>query len=125
MKEEISRILKMLDDGKIDSEKAAELISAIKGGEKLEQPINLSKSSEQEKMLKIKVKSKNGDNVDIKLSIAFVKGMLGIAGKIPGINKNNINIDPEIILNAIDNNMQGKIVDVHSSDGDIVEVVIE
>lgn len=125
MKEEISRILKMLDDGKIDSEKAAELISAIKGEEKLEHSINLSKSSEQDKMLKIKVKSKNGDNVDIKLPIAFVKGMLGIAGKIPGINKNNINIDPEIILNAIDNNMQGKIVDVHSSDGDIVEVVIE
>ncbi|MCY6371496.1 hypothetical protein OXH55_12675 [Clostridium ganghwense] len=122
MKEEISRILKMVEDGKIDSEKAAELIAAIKENK---EPVNLTKTSTEEKMLKVKVRSNGGDNVDIKVPINFVKAMLGIAGKIPGMNQEGIDIDPQIISDAIDNNMAGKIVDVKSANGDIVEVVIE
>ncbi|MEA4827328.1 SHOCT-like domain-containing protein [Clostridium sp. JNZ J1-5] len=129
MKEDISRILKMVEEGKIDADKATELISAIKEKENESlDTIILDKKTNQEKMLKIKVRSVKGDNVDVKLPIKFVKAMLNVGSKIPGMSmkgENGYEIDMNIISSAIDNDINGKIVDVKSANGDIVEVVIE
>lgn len=54
MNEEVLRILKMVEDGKIDSGKAAELIEALKGPQIDANPVNYG-----ERMLKIKVNSKD------------------------------------------------------------------
>ncbi|QGU96430.1 hypothetical protein GOM49_16185 [Clostridium bovifaecis] len=129
MKEDVSRILKMMEEGKIDSDKAAELISAIKEREK-EEPstITLNKVSNLEKMLKIKVRSIKGDNVDIKLPIKFVKAILSATGRIPGISMNGtegMDIHMDMIADAIENGIDGKIVDIKSANGDIVEIAIE
>ena len=142
MNEEISRILKMVEEGKIDSEKAMQLIEALKGGNK--ELITLDKapsnnndysnshsnSSFNGKMLRIKVKSKEKDNVNINLPLKFVSGMIKTFGKIPNVNVNgmeNVDMDAmtQTILEAIDGGMDGKIVDIQSGDGDIVEIVIE
>ena len=142
MNEEISRILKMVEEGKIDSEKAMQLIEALKGGSK--ELITLDKVSSNNndysnshsnsnfngKMLKIKVKSKEKDNVNINLPLKFVSGMIKTFGKIPNVNVNgmeNVDMDAmtQTILEAIDGGMDGKIVDIQSGDGDIVEIVIE
>ena len=137
MNEEISRILKMVEEGKIDSEKAAQLIEALKGESKetvtLEKsPINSGKTNSKFKikMLRIKVRSKENDIVNINLPLAFVSGMIKTFGRIPNVNVNGMNdVDMEAmtqtILEAIDGGIGGKIVDIQTGDGDVVEVVIE
>ena len=141
MNEEISRILKMVEEGKIDSEKAMQLIEVLKVGNK--ELVTLDKSSSNDnnhsssqsnningKMLRIKIKSKEKDNVNINLPLKFVSGMIRTFGKIPNVNVNgmgNVDMDAmtQTILEAIDGGMDGKIVDIQSADGDIVEIVIE
>jgi hypothetical protein len=121
MNEEVLRILKMVEDGKIDSGKAAELIEALKGPQIDANPVNYG-----ERMLKIKVNSKDGDDVNITLPIKFVKGMLGSVGKISLGKGNGMDkVDTQLIAEAIDGNLVGKIVDIKSGDGDIVEIFID
>jgi hypothetical protein len=139
MNEEISRILKMVEEGKIDSEKAMQLIELLKIGSK--ELVNLDKVPSDNigsnsnaniygKMLRIKVRSKEKDNVNINLPLKFVSGMIKTFGKIPNVNVNgmeNVDMDAmtKTILEAIDGGMDGKIVDIQTGDGDIVEIVIE
>ncbi|MCR3761408.1 hypothetical protein KYB31_20755 [Clostridium felsineum] len=112
MNEEVSRILKMVEEGKINADKAQELIEAI-GKEQNNNSIKvLENDNIMDKMLKIKVNSASGDNVDIKLPIK---------DSTPGME----NIDLNVISEAIDEGLVGKIIDVKSANGDIVEVVIE
>ena len=137
MNEEISRILKMVEEGKIDSDKAMQLIEALKGESKEfvildKSPTNNShgNSKFKVKMLRIKVRSKENDIVNINLPLAFVSGMIKTFGKIPNVNVNGMSdIDIEAmtqtILDAIDGGIGGKIVDIQTADGDTVEIVIE
>lgn len=123
MKEEISRILKMVEDGKIGSDKAAELIDALK---EKEQPM-LPKVVSQEyldKMLKIRVIDKE-DKVNVNVPIKFIKAVGGAITKIPGVNENLQGVDMKMIMDAIDEGLDGKIVDIQSADGSIVEIFIE
>ncbi|MCB2291772.1 hypothetical protein LGK97_18840 [Clostridium sp. CS001] len=137
MNEEISRILKMVEEGKIDSEKAMQLIELLKVGnkelvslDKVSSSSNTSSTNINGKMLRIKVRSKDNDNVNINLPLKFVSGMIKTFGKIPNLNvsgMDNVDMDAmaQTILDAIDGGMDGKIVDIQSGDGDIVEIVIE
>lgn len=129
MNEEISKILKMVEEGKITSEKAGQLIESLN-------PKNTSIETSQgtsndadimNKMLKIKVTSHDGDDVNVNLPIKFIKTMLKTIGKIPITDniKGMENLDLNLISDAIDNNLSGKIVDVKSANGDLVEVSIE
>ncbi len=123
MKEEVKAILKMLEEGKIDSDGAAELISAL--GEKERE---IPAEGNAGKMFKVKVRSEEGDNVDVRLPINFVKSILHSMGKIPGIpmdGDKRFDIDLDLVAHAIEHEIGGKIVDVKSKNGDIVEVVIE
>jgi hypothetical protein len=123
MKEEVLRILKMVEEGKISSEKGAELIEAVRG-EKLPEKY-VPKISNDDMMLKVKVISAANDNVNIQVPIKFIKGVLAACGKIP-INVNGMeSIDTKMLMEAIDGGLTGKIVDVKSANGDLVEVVIE
>ena len=123
MQEEIKRILKMMEEGKIDSDKATELIEAINT-----QPSSqlLTKSFNSDKMLRVKVISSTEDNVNVNIPINFLKA-IGTAVnniKIPGVSEQE-GIDIKMIMEAIDSGLEGKIVDVKSANGDIVEVAIE
>lgn len=125
MQEKIMRILKMVEEGKIDSEKASELIEALKSVK--EEPVAISTSRPEERMLRVNVLSKNNDTVNVTLPIKLVKSVISIFGKLP-INHpsmENIQIDTQAIIEAIDNDIHGKIVDVKSAEGDIVEVSID
>lgn len=122
MKEDIARILKMVEEGKIDSEKAVELIEAINAAPKIE----LSKKVDNpDKMLRVRVISGADDKVNVNLPIRFIKNVLNACGKIPiGVNGME-SIDTKLIAEAIENGIDGKIVDVKSANGDLVEVYIE
>ncbi len=123
MQEEIKRILKMVEEGKIDSDKATELIEALNS-----QPVTqqLSKMGASDKMLRVRVISGTEDNVNVNIPINFLKA-IGTAVnniKIPGVSEQE-GIDIKMIMEAIDSGLEGKIVDVKSANGDIVEVTIE
>lgn len=80
-------------------------------------------------MLKIRVKSENQDNVRVNIPVQFVKFLLkmghGIASHIPEAKKYVEDIDMEVLVQAIDNEMEGKIVDIQSEEGETVEIYIE
>jgi len=123
MKENINRILKMLEEGKIDAEKAAELIEAIKEKETAQTEQTVA----HEKMLRVRVLSAEGEKVNVNLPIKFVKASIKAFGKIP-ININgdtNHDIDMQAIADAIENGIDGRIVDIDTTKGDKVEVIIE
>ncbi len=129
MSEEISRILTMVEEGKLDKEKAAELINALQENGN---QVNLNKqtsASYLNKMLKIRVTSEDGDNVNVNLPIKLIKAVLkvgtSIAEKFPESEKYIKDINVELLIEAIDNELDGQIVDITSANGDKVLVVIE
>lgn len=123
MKEEVKRILKMVEEGKIDSEKATELIEALDKSNSVQQ---LTVSQNLDKMLKVRVLSSTNDTVNVNVPVKFLKAIGNAVNniKIPGVSEQE-GIDIKMIMEAIDSGLEGKIVDVKSSNGDIVEVSIE
>ncbi|MEH7121447.1 hypothetical protein V7128_29210 [Neobacillus vireti] len=129
MSDEISRVLTMVEEGKLDKEKAAELIDVLQGKGN---QIDLNKRTSTpylNKMLKIRVTSENGDNINVNLPIRLIKAVLkvgtSIAEKIPEAEKYVKDIDIELLIEAIENELDGQIVDVTSAKGDKVLVIIE
>jgi hypothetical protein len=122
MNEEISRVLKLIEEGKIDSEKGAELIEAL-NKPKAEVPLK----SASDKMLKIKVNTQKGDDVNINIPVSFIKAVGGAIKKIPKVDgiEGLEEIDIQAILTAVSEGLDGKIMDVKSANGDIVEMVVE
>jgi hypothetical protein len=125
MDENINKILKMVEEGKIDAAKAAELIDAVKSKEN-EEPAGQRKPSI--KMLRIKVtKTGEGEKVNINFPVNFIKASLKAFGKMP-INiegDSNNEIDLKAISDAIDNDINGKIMEITTKKGEAVEISIE
>lgn len=125
MKDEISRILSMMENGTIDSEKAAELIDLLKTKESKQE----SRSANYlDKTLKIRIDSKNEENVNVNLPLRLVHVILkaghNIATNIPQAAKYIQDVDITLIIDAIDNELDGKIVDITSKEGN-VQIFIE
>lgn len=127
MKEEITRVLTMIQEGKIDSEKGAELISVLKEKETALEPKKLNKYLD--KTLKIRVVSKENDNVNVNVPIKLVKAILktghSIAASIPQSEQYVKDLDINLLIDAIENELDGNIVDIRSANGDTVKVTIE
>jgi hypothetical protein len=129
MRDEISRVLTLVEEGKIDKEKASELISILQGKEQPEIATVKKDASYGTKMLKIRVISDEGDNVNVNLPINLVKAVLkvgtNIAEKIPEAEKYVKDINIDLLIEAIENELDGEIVNITSANGDRVFVVIE
>lgn len=142
MKEEIGKVLSMMQEGKIDADKASELIAALRE----KQPAHAAQAVQTlgksdysrsayaaggylDKMLKIRITSQENDNVNINLPIKLVKAVLGagrsIASNIPQAAKYVKDIDIDLLIDAIENELDGQIIDIRSGEGDTVSVVIE
>lgn len=129
MKEEITRVLTMVQEGKIDADKASELIQILREKEETGSK-RLEKTDKYlDKTLKIRVVSSENDNVTVNLPIKLVKVVLmaghSIAASIPESEKYVKDIDINLIIEAIENELDGQIVDVKSANGDTVSVIIE
>ncbi|MEK4066591.1 SHOCT-like domain-containing protein [Peribacillus sp. FSL R5-0717] len=129
MKEEITRVLTMVQEGKIDADKGSELIQILKekedtGNKLLEKPTKYL-----DKTLKIRVVSAENDNVTVNLPIKLVKVVLmaghSIAASIPQSEKYVKDVDISLIMEAIENELDGQIVDIKSANGDTVSVIID
>lgn len=129
MKDEISRVLTLVEEGKIDKDKASELISILQGQNQPEQVTLKKDASYGNKMLKVRINSEDGDNVTVNLPINLVKAVLkvgtNIAEKIPEAEKYVKDINADLLIEAIENELVGQIVDITSANGDKVVVVVE
>jgi len=129
MKDEISRVLTLVEEGKIDKEKASELITILQGKDQPELVTTKKEAPYGNKMLKIRVTSDEGDNVNVNLPINLVKAVLkvgtNIAEKIPEAEKYVKDINVDLLIEAIENELDGEIVNITSANGDKVFVVIE
>jgi hypothetical protein len=129
MSDEISRVLTMVEEGKLNKEKAAELIEVLQGKDNQVVLTKRTSTSYLNKMLKIRVTSEDGDNVSVNLPIKLIKAVLkvgtNIAKMIPESEKYVKDIDVELLIEAIENELDGQIVDVTSAKGDKVLVIIE
>ena len=129
MKEEIAKVLTMVQEGKIDADKGSELIQVLKqkveaGSKLVEKPTKYL-----DKTLKIRVVSAENDNVTVNLPVKLIKAVLmaghSIASSIPQSEKYVKDLDIHLIIEAIENELDGQIVDVKSANGDTVSVIIE
>ncbi|ADF40507.1 MULTISPECIES: SHOCT-like domain-containing protein [Priestia] len=129
MKEEITKVLTMVQEGKIDAEKGSELIQVLKEKEETGNKFLKKSTAYLDKTLKIRVVSTENDNVKVNLPIKLVKLVLmaghSIAASIPQSEKYVKDIDINLIVEAIENELDGQIVDIKSANGDTVSVIIE
>ena len=129
MKEEITRVLTMVQEGKIDADKGSELIQILKEKEETGNKLFEKPTKYLDKMLKIRVVSAENDNVTVNLPIKLVKVVLmaghSIAASIPQSEKYIKDIDINLIIEAIENELDGQIVDIKSANGDTVSVIID
>jgi transcriptional regulator with XRE-family HTH domain len=79
-------------------------------------------------MLKVTVNSVKGDKVRVNLPVPLIRVGLEMGVAIPEVGGNSQflqNIDFAKILAMLDKGLIGKLVEVETADGDIVEVVVE
>lgn len=129
MKEEITKVLTMIQEGKIDADKGSELIQVLQEKEESVNKYAEKPTKYLDKTLKVRVVSTENDNVTVNLPIKLVKAVLmaghSIAASIPQSEKYVKDIDINLLLEAIENELDGQIVDIKSANGDSVSVFIE
>jgi len=124
-KEERMKILDLLSKGIISSEEAEKLLSAIGKDEKNPVGTTISIPSDKKvpfRMLKIFVDSADGDNVKIQIPIEFAKLL---KTKKFNANLEGSDIDIDSLIEMINQGVVGEIVNVESSDGDFIRIVVE
>ena len=128
MKEEIKKVLEMLEEKKITSEEATELLEALKKTKKEEETTPLS--TNKKRFLKIRVTKGDKPQVNVTIPFSLVNWGLNLASK---LGKNTVNIEGKEIpidmdeLNKAMNDPEftGKIVDVMEEEkGEHVEIEI-
>ena len=88
-------------------------------------PVEQRKSLD-ELILRVRVNSAEGDKVRVNLPMSLVKVAMEIGVEINAGGTNALkNVDLEKILKLVESGAIGKLVEVESADGDIVEVVVE
>lgn len=125
MQEEIAKIIRMVEEGKVSSEEASELINALKEDEHAE---NQGKQY-MGKKLKIRISSEKKEKVKVNIPIRLVKWVLktghSIASSIPEAKAYADDIDMNVVMQAIDNGIDGKIMDLDTEEGDNIAIYIE
>ncbi len=117
------KILEMIENKTITAAEGADLLKAL---DKNEAKSIIKPKKNAFKMFKIKVLSADGDKVNVQIPIEFAKVALSSGKGFMKVDQiQGLDLDFEQILDMIDSGMLGKIVDVESADGDIVEIVIE
>lgn len=126
MNEEIERVLRMVEEGKINSMEGTELIRLIKegGGDESERDAAYSKRS-----VRIKVLSNDVPKVNLTVPLKLVRVLInigkGITSAIPDAEKYVRDVDLDVIMEAIEQQVEGDIIDLETEEGDRVLISIE
>ena len=94
------RILKMVEDGTITAEQAAELMKAMGVEEESQVPAK-SQAGYDKKMFRIIVDSVDGDKVNVQFPVGAIKKILKVTGKLPIADKDLQGVDLEQMMEAI------------------------
>ena len=123
MSDDRLRILEMIQNKTITAAEGADLLKAL---DVADNKITVVNKKNAFKMFKIKVLSADGDKVNVQIPIEFARVALKSGKGVMKIDQiESFDLDIDAILDMIDSGMLGKIVDIESADGDIVEIVIE
>ena len=121
------RILKMVEDGTITAEQAAELMKAMGVEEESQVPAK-SKAGYDKKMFRIIVDSVDGDKVNVQFPVGAIKKILKVTGKLPIADKDLQGVHLEQMMEAIseclDEEIEGDFVNVNAADGTTVRVYV-
>ena len=132
MKEEIRKVLEMVEQGKVNSAQAVELLEAM-GLNDDAAPEKAVRKPEQKRLLKISVNKTGGDKVDVKVPISLLQAGMGI-GKNFAVSAGQDNpamkdLDWDQLMLAINQMVEdgtsGEIVTVDSAAGDHVKIWLE
>ena len=115
---ELSNLFNVTLDELIKQQEKNEIVTVVEP--ELRKPIN-------KMMLRIIVNSKDGDKIRVNLPMALVKVGFEIGMNQPQINGKEIlkNVDLDQIISLVDQGVVGKLVEVESADGDLVEIFVE
>lgn len=117
-----SQILEMLQQGKISVTDAQSLLDALKQEPVLNMIQDNKRNTSSRKMLKVLIKSADGDDVKIQVPVEFSKFLkMGNASA----KLDQYDIDIEELIKLIEDGANGEIVDIKSADGDFVKIVVE
>lgn len=131
MKDEIAKVIAMAQEGKVSAEEASELIQLIGEKENAVKSSPATKPTENylQRSLRIKIQSGKTDKVNVSIPLKLIKLILkmghGIAGNIPEAKEYTEHINVELIMEAIEQEMVGDIVNIETEDGDTVLITIE
>ncbi len=126
--DETLRILKMVEEGTVTAEQAAQLMEAINGDLPAPRTAVL-KSPYDKKMFRIIVDSVEGDKVRIQFPVGAVKKILRATGKLPIPEKDLQGVDLTQMMDAVseclDEEMEGDFVNVDAADGTTVRIFVD
>lgn len=117
------RILEMIENKTITAAEGADLLKAL---DQVEETAVIKPKKNAFRMFKIKVLSGDGDKVNVQIPIEFAKVALKSGKGFMKLDQiEDLELDIDAILEMIDSDMLGEIVNIESADGDIVKIVIE
>ncbi len=134
MNEEQLSILKMVEDGTITAQEAAQLLEALEptntSNHRAPSEITKGTSSRKARWMRIEVEERNGNRVHIKLPVLLLQAVLRIGGRlnmnIGGFDSEKLG--PELveqIEQALTKGEIGMLVDVVEENGDRVQIFLE
>ena len=124
MSDDRLRILEMIEKKTITAAEGSDLLKALDKSDSNTSAVKKERNSF--KMFKIRVLSADGDKVNVQIPLEFAKVALKSGKGFMKIDQiEDMNLDLDLILDMIDKGSLGKIVDIESADGDIVEIIIE
>lgn len=122
------RILKMVEDGTLTADQAAELMSALHADLPVQQT-GLVQTSYDKKLFRIIVDSISGDKVKVQFPVGAIKKILKATGKLPIPEKELEGVDLSSMMDAIseclDGEIDGDFVNVESADGTTVRIFVD
>lgn len=103
-----------------------ELLQTEKKQETVYLPIEKRKNAD-DMLLRIVVNSVNGDKVRVNIPFPIVKLGVQLGMSMPQVNGKETlkDIDFDRILSLVENGLMGKILDVETGNGDLVEIFVE
>ena len=128
MREEIMKVLRMIEDGTVNAAQAEELLDAMGVFDTPGEVPEMTAARQKAKWVHVLVESSRGDNVNVKLPVSMLTNMGEGIIKIAGI-KGNENFEINQILTVakemIAAGVTGEIIHVESAQGDDVHITLE
>ncbi len=138
MKEEVLKVLEMLQQGQVTAEQAAQLIEALEVPAKAETdaaatPDTAASGAKPKRRMRITVTSPKGDNVNIKIPTRLVTAGVKISkyftkkngdqdSGMKDLDWDDLNV---AIRQMIEDNEEGEIMDIVSEKGDNIKIWLE